>query len=811
MSKKHFVWFSLTLIAINQISHAGPFPKDSEVLLIQDQILLFNKDTFREAKKGEHFRVLQHRPSEKKVYLLEKNPEGRTIAVNVPEHALAIVPKDYDVIALEGFNNLKGGNLQKGKELLLEAANNLPIEDLNTSIYREAAEQASAIETGIKQIEIAEKKESQGQKDIERRRRNASVIARTSTLDDNNYSKQRKIELLNAEINRLEQELKEAVTEAKQNLLSQVKLVNELAKKEIAAKRYGIGLDLIAFGQTIASKYQGTTAYSPFIDTSRIDGREEIANAAINAMQAIGAARQAFHSKRLFVADETIGQALKYEPGNILAAKLHIAIESQLDEVRRSLATATQLKENRQYEEAIVELKKAQAICSDNGDVNALEHDISTIIKEKEGQLEKAELLEKSGDYENALAIYEKYNINNSIKRLSGLYAKVQEEGNNILRANELYIKAEMHDDVKRTASLMKAQVSEYDQAAIEIAKGEFDKAILIYKKYNDQLAWRAAYRIKARALEESEAWNEAKDAFTEAGDLSEITRIDTFQKDCEKWVINGKNQEAARNFDKALEFYTKAHSSENIRRVAEIMAKEFESNKDYESSVAYYEIAGKFDEAGRIRSKHNLTEASSRRKLGSQEIFKRCAPACVQILTESGSGSGFFVAKGGYIITNNHVVEGAKAIKVSLNDGKAYPGQVIAKSDVPDIALIQIEIKNHPFLKLGDSSTVESGQRIYTLGAPKGLSKSINEGLISFNDRVYEGNPVFQISALINHGSSGGPLIDEMGCVIGINSFGLGTAARVRGISLGSDVQGINYAIKINAARSMIDTHITK
>src|SRR5207244_1943870 len=107
------------------------------------------------------------------------------------------------------------------------------------------------------------------------------------------------------------------------------------------------------------------------------------------------------------------------------------------------------------------------------------------------------------------------------------------------------------------------------------------------------------------------------------------------------------------------------------------------------------------------------------------------------------------------------------------------------------------------------DSNKIETGAHVAAIGSPKGLPQSFTAGNISHSDRPFLGSRCFQISVLINHGNSGGPLLDDMGRVIGINTAGEGTLVvdQETGLGVGSDIQGINYAIKINEAKSLISS----
>ncbi len=316
------------------------------------------------------------------------------------------------------------------------------------------------------------------------------------------------------------------------------------------------------------------------------------------------------------------------------------------------------------------------------------------------------------------------------------------------------------------------------------------------------------AERERLAALAEIKA-KEAEEARLREKEKERLAQL------CEK----GKIMETAARYDDALELYKQLASKTDIQRVAEKMAKDFEAKKDYESSANYYETAGLFSEAGRIRTTHDLSKETVRRKLGDQEIFKCCGSACVTVVLkdaedyQTGIGSGFFVAKGGYILTNHHVIEDASGVAIITASGKRIEAKVLESSAVPDLALLKADVEENPVLRLGSSESVQTGAYVATIGSPKGEAQSYTAGNISNTDRLFEGNKCFQISVLINHGNSGGPLLDEMGEVIGITSFGLGTLVKVNGgrSAIGTDVQGMNYAIKINEAVSLLRKHIPR
>lgn len=165
--------------------------------------------------------------------------------------------------------------------------------------------------------------------------------------------------------------------------------------------------------------------------------------------------------------------------------------------------------------------------------------------------------------------------------------------------------------------------------------------------------------------------------------------------------------------------------------------------------------------------------------------------------------GSGFIISSDGYIFTNNHVVEKADKIKVKLATGKVYDAEVKGKDPTTDIALIKINTDNDlPFVTLGDSDTLRTGDWVFAIGNPFGLEHTVTAGIVSAKERVIGSGPYdnfIQTDASINPGNSGGPLFNLAGEVIGINT------------AIVAQASGIGFAIPINAAKSILADLKTK
>ncbi|VAX38222.1 Outer membrane stress sensor protease DegQ, serine protease [hydrothermal vent metagenome] len=172
--------------------------------------------------------------------------------------------------------------------------------------------------------------------------------------------------------------------------------------------------------------------------------------------------------------------------------------------------------------------------------------------------------------------------------------------------------------------------------------------------------------------------------------------------------------------------------------------------------------------------------------------------------ITTEGAGSGAVINKKGHILTNYHVVENSKNIEVNLFNGKSYPAKIIGAEPASDMAIIKIDAPAeflYP-IQFGDSSSLKVGMRVFAIGNPFGLERTMTTGIISSLNRSLQIKnnrsikSVIQIDAAVNPGNSGGPLIDSHGRVIGINT----AIASKNGQSA-----GIGFAIPINLALRIV------
>ena len=144
----------------------------------------------------------------------------------------------------------------------------------------------------------------------------------------------------------------------------------------------------------------------------------------------------------------------------------------------------------------------------------------------------------------------------------------------------------------------------------------------------------------------------------------------------------------------------------------------------------------------------------------------------------QKSGGSGVIISTDGYIVTNNHVVDGATKLRVKLNDGRVFDAKVIGKDPTTDVALIKVEAENLPILKFGSSDDLRLGEWVLAIGSPFDLQSTITAGIVSAKARQLDVIPnefriesFIQTDAAVNPGNSGGALVNIRGELVGINT----------------------------------------
>jgi serine protease Do len=191
------------------------------------------------------------------------------------------------------------------------------------------------------------------------------------------------------------------------------------------------------------------------------------------------------------------------------------------------------------------------------------------------------------------------------------------------------------------------------------------------------------------------------------------------------------------------------------------------------------------------------------------REFFKHFAPDMPNMPRNRpsprvrGAGSGVIISKDGYVLTNNHVIEGAKEVTVTLDDQKEYKARIIGRDPKTDLGLLKIEGKDSfEAAALGDSDNLQVGDWVIAIGNPFGLNNTVTSGIVSAKGRVIGAGPYdnfIQTDASINPGNSGGPLFNMKGEVVGINT------------AIISEGQGIGFAIPVNTVKPLVPQLETK
>jgi S1-C subfamily serine protease len=184
-------------------------------------------------------------------------------------------------------------------------------------------------------------------------------------------------------------------------------------------------------------------------------------------------------------------------------------------------------------------------------------------------------------------------------------------------------------------------------------------------------------------------------------------------------------------------------------------------------------------------------------------DVADQLRPAVVNLRvghgSRGGSGSGVLFAPDGFLLTNHHVVQGSRTVRVRLSDGTELGGRVVGNDPWTDLAVVQADGAGLPYAKFGDSAALKVGQLVVAIGSPLGFESTVTAGVVSALGRTLRSvsghlvDNVIQTDAALNPGNSGGPLVDSRGRVIGINTAVIQPA------------QGICFAVPVNTAKTVL------
>ena len=213
-----------------------------------------------------------------------------------------------------------------------------------------------------------------------------------------------------------------------------------------------------------------------------------------------------------------------------------------------------------------------------------------------------------------------------------------------------------------------------------------------------------------------------------------------------------------------------------------------------------------------RPESDEEVLDAYSRAVIG---VVDRVGPAVVSIGVKmksrsrrergEGAGSGVIIAPDGYVLTNDHVVEHAQEIEISLTDGSTLSAQLVGADPATDLSVVRVGGSGLPSAQLGDSDALRVGQLVIAIGNPLGFQNTVSSGVISALGRSLRGQSgrlienVIQTDVPLNPGNSGGPLVDSRGRVVGVNTAMIAMA------------QGLSFAVPINTAKWVVSELLTR
>lgn len=213
-------------------------------------------------------------------------------------------------------------------------------------------------------------------------------------------------------------------------------------------------------------------------------------------------------------------------------------------------------------------------------------------------------------------------------------------------------------------------------------------------------------------------------------------------------------------------------------------------------------EKVGEFLGTNPFAKPSDTATGSTGSKLTTEVLVQRALPAVVTVQTSSGSGSGFFILDSGVVVTNKHVVGTHQSVSVVTSKGETFQSTSIFVSPDRDIALIKLSGQGYPTLSLADPTSVNVGSEVVAIGSPGvgnvSLQNTVTKGIISSFRNSEKNGILVQTDAALNHGNSGGPLLNSYGEVIGINTLGFAAF----------DKEGLNFAVFCSEILAMLRGH---
>lgn len=292
------------------------------------------------------------------------------------------------------------------------------------------------------------------------------------------------------------------------------------------------------------------------------------------------------------------------------------------------------------------------------------------------------------------------------------------------------------------------------------------DASIRIYEKKNDfnvvSTLATAVLAINQRSLHDGDY----QPLYSREA-IVELDRFIVTRNDC---LARAGEAERSGRYESAIRFYAKARDQASRLRCANLLGAYLEESGLFGSALEYYEMAGNEEKVRLIRQFHPTLLPEHFKVLTADEIADKVAPCRVTVTHGNTSGSGFFIHRVGYILTNHHLIDQARNLQVKLDDGTSLPASIIATSAALNLAIIKVDGEQHPALELR-SQEVKKGQPVFVLADPDNIKANValHAGTIASTETKVNSTPVHVLDLPAYPDKSGSPLVDPTGRLIGI------------------------------------------
>ncbi len=479
------LFYIFLLAEISLASATGvAFRQGEAVELTKSDDLYFNSTFYRRANKGERFAVAEHRPFEKRLFVFAKDKNQQVIALNLPDSSVCPLIHEWAAYAEKAFHALQEGQIKDAKPLLA----GLKSEAFFQPVCQKILERVQSIETKNLEYQSIQKNKRKTIQHINRLNKDAERLRNTdNTLMAGSNRNLIQASRLESEATNLAQKLESTETAAERAVAEAinglVKLSEDLDSMEAHAEAWCVFSAAKNFHRQVFPSSPGQGDFHPEPSSYRL---EENKNFAEDARQTTGTVRSQLSEKRFFVALASVNSALQKDKGSLVLNRLREEITFRIKHSEEQLKVVEERRQSKDYEKALELLATTRAGLVDSDKVTSLESELKKIVQNRSIALENAKELEKNGEYERALKIFEQYLDSPALVEILEKCAKKREESGNYLGAMTAYERANKKDLALSLKERADAQKAEYREAEKFSSEGKFKEAAAIYKKFGD-------------------------------------------------------------------------------------------------------------------------------------------------------------------------------------------------------------------------------------------------------------------------------------------------------------------------------------